>query len=129
MGKNLIWMTECEEAFQKIKQYLGGIPVSAKSRIGEDLTLYLSAFEHAISSVLVRDEGAVQTPIYYVSKAFQDGETRYSEIEKLALALFIAAIKLRPYFQAHIILVPTSHIWKVDQMGNQTRGIQHQVHA
>ena len=34
---------------------------------------------------------------------------RYPEIEKLALALVVAARKLRPYFQSHVILVPTSH--------------------
>ena len=53
MGKNLIWTAECEEAFQKIKQYLGGIPVLAKLRVGEDLTLYLSVSEHVVSGVLV----------------------------------------------------------------------------
>ena len=36
-------------------------------------------------------------------------ETRYSEIEKLALALVVAAKKLGPNFQAHVILVPISH--------------------
>ena len=98
VGKNLIWIAECEEAIQKIKQYLGGIPVLAKPRAGKDLTLYLSVFEHAASGVLVRDEGTTQTPIYYVSKALQDVETRYSEIEKLARALVVVARKLRPYF-------------------------------
>ena len=81
----------------------------AKPRMGEDLTLYLSVFEHTISGVLVRDEAMAQTPIYYVSKALQDTKTRHPEIEKLALALVVAARKLRPYFQAHVILVPTSH--------------------
>ena len=41
MGKNLVWSTDCEEAFQQIKQYLGGISVLAKLRMGEDLMLYL----------------------------------------------------------------------------------------
>ena len=71
-----------------------GIPVFAKPRVEEDLTLYLSIFEHAVSGVLVLDEGTTQTLIYYVSKALQDAETRYSEIEKLALALVIVAKKL-----------------------------------
>ena len=35
-------------------------------------------------------------------------ETRYSHLEKLALALIVAARKLRPYFQAHPIVVVTS---------------------
>ena len=52
-GKNLIWTVDCEEAFQKIKQYLGGIPVLAKPRTWEDLTLYLFVSEHAVSGVLV----------------------------------------------------------------------------
>ena len=56
LGKNLIWSANCDEAFQQIKQYLGGIPVLAKSRMGEDLTLYLSISEHVVSGVLVRDE-------------------------------------------------------------------------
>ena len=69
MGKNLTWTVECEETFQNIKKYLGGIPVLAKPRAEEDLTLYLPVFEHAISSVLVRDKETAQTFIYYVSKA------------------------------------------------------------
>ena len=50
-----------------------------------------------------------QTPIYYVNKAFQDAETRYPKIKKLALALVVATRKLWPYFQAHVILVLTNH--------------------
>ena len=55
-------------------------------RTKEDLVLYLSVSKHAVIGVLIQDEGAAQTPIYYVSKALQDAKTR-SEIEKLALAL------------------------------------------
>ena len=49
--KNLIWTVDCKKAFQKIKQYLGGILVLAKLRTGEDLTLYLSVSEHTVSGV------------------------------------------------------------------------------
>ena len=73
---------------------MGSIPVLAKLRMREDLTLYLSVFEHAVSGVLVRDEAMAQTPIYYVSKALQDAETRYPEIKKLVLALVMVARKL-----------------------------------
>ena len=34
-------------------------------------------------------------------------ETRYSPAEKMALALVIVARKLRPYFQAHMIIIYT----------------------
>ena len=54
------------------------------------------------------EEGTKQLSIYYVSKAVLDTETCYSHLEKLALALIVAACKLRPYFQAHPIMVVTS---------------------
>ena len=72
------------------------------------MLLYLAVSEHAVSGVLVREEGRKQYPIYYVSKSLLDAETRYSHLEKLALALIIAARKLRPYFQAHPVVVVTS---------------------
>ena len=70
----------------------------AKPRMGENLMLYLSVSEQAVSGVLVREEAMTQTHIYYVSKALQHTKIRYSVIEKLALALVVAARKLRPYF-------------------------------
>ena len=45
--------------------------------------------------------------MYYTSKALVDAETRYPLMEKWALALITAARKLRPYFQAHPIIVMT----------------------
>ncbi|KAM1257939.1 hypothetical protein ACFX2J_037436 [Malus domestica] len=55
------------------------------------------------------EDGNVERSVYYTSKALQDAETRYSNIEKLALALVMSARKLRPYFQAHSIIVLTNH--------------------
>ena len=60
-----------------------------------------------MSSALVREEDGIQWPIYYTNKSLLDAETKYLEIEKLALALMAAARKLQPYFQAHIVIVPT----------------------
>ncbi|GAV72417.1 RVT_3 domain-containing protein [Cephalotus follicularis] len=48
--------------------------------------------------------------MYYVSKALNDAEGRYPEVEKFAYALIIAARKLRPYFQAHTIKVLTDKL-------------------
>ncbi|KAL5547069.1 hypothetical protein UlMin_006756 [Ulmus minor] len=61
-------------------------------------------FSWTADSALIREEEGVQWPIYYTSKSLLDAETRYPEVEKLALALMIAARKLRPYFQAHTII-------------------------
>lgn len=43
--------------------------------------------------------------MYYTNKALVDAETRYPAMEKWAFALVTAARKLRPYFQAHPIII------------------------
>ncbi|KAH9668850.1 Ribonuclease H [Citrus sinensis] len=74
----------------------------------ETLYLYLAVSDRAASSILVREEEGVQYPIYYTSKALLDAETRYPPLEKWALALVVAARKLRPYFQAFPVSVITN---------------------
>ena len=69
--------------------------------------LYLSVTSSTVSSVLVRDDQGTQRPVYYVSKVLLDAEKRYSVMEKFALALVTSAKHLRPYFQAHSIIVLT----------------------
>ena len=72
---------------------------------GENLYLYLFATNDIVASVLVREEKNEQVPIYYVSKVLRGVEQRYPVIEKIAYAVVISAARLRPYFQAHIIIV------------------------
>ena len=74
----------------------------------EDLFMYLSMSEHAVSAVLLRDQG-VQQLVYYVSKTLIDAETRYLPLEKFVLALVHATQKLPHYFQAHTVYVLTEY--------------------
>ncbi|KAG7564134.1 Ribonuclease H-like superfamily [Arabidopsis suecica] len=57
----------------------------------------------------LREDRGDQKPIFYISKSLTSPETRYTMMEKLALAVVISARKLRPYFQSHPIEVLTSH--------------------
>ena len=56
---------------------------------------------------MVREEGGSQRPVYFTSRALRGAEERYPQIEKLAFVLIIVARKLKPYFQAHTIVVLT----------------------
>ncbi|KAM1551786.1 hypothetical protein ACFX10_043871 [Malus domestica] len=85
-------------------------PLLSKPEDGDTLIIYLSVSASAISSVLIQKDGNVERPVYYASKALQDAETRYSNFEKLALALVMSARKLHLYFQAHFIIVLTNHL-------------------
>ena len=75
---------------------------------GEDLFMYLSVSNHAVSAMLLRDRG-IQQPVYYISKTLVDTETRYLPLEKLVLALVHATRKLSHYFQAYTVFVLTKY--------------------
>ncbi|KAM2646732.1 hypothetical protein TB1_000053 [Malus domestica] len=74
-------------------------PLLSKPEVGDTLIIYLSISASAVSSVLIQNDGNVERPVYYASKALQDAETRYSNIEKLALALAIALGKFDISYQ------------------------------
>ena len=112
LKKAFQWDAKCEEAFTALKAYLSSPPILVSLVEGELLTLYLVVSDFSTSAVLVRDKERVQHPVYYCSRALRGAEERYPRMEKLILALVTAARKLRPYFQAHTIEVPTEYPMK-----------------
>ena len=59
-----------------------------------------------VSTTLVRlGPNSKQSPVYFVSKALSDVETRYIDFERVVLALRMATKKIQPCFQAHTIIV------------------------
>ena len=108
-SKDFEWTPACEQALHDLKRYLTSPPLLSKPKDGEQLYIYLAVSEGAVSAVLVWEEDGKQFPVYYVSKSLLDAETRYTQLEKLALALVTAAHKLRPYFQCHPITVYTTY--------------------
>ena len=69
--KGFQWNEECERAFQELKEYLVRAPMLIAPESEEDLFMYLLVSKHAVSVVLVRDQG-VQQPVYYVSKTLDN---------------------------------------------------------
>ncbi|KAG7595380.1 Ribonuclease H-like superfamily [Arabidopsis thaliana x Arabidopsis arenosa] len=107
-SKNFVWDENCERAFGELKDYLSKPPVLAKLEFGEELFLYVSVSDSAVSGVLVRIDRNGERPIFYISKSFSGAESRYPIMEKLALAVVTSARKLRPYFQSHTVVVLTT---------------------
>ena len=114
MKKAFQWDAKCEEAFSALKTYLSSPlpPILVSPIEGELLTLYLAVSDFSTSAVLVRDKERVQHLVYYCRRALRGAEERYPSMEKLIMALVTAARKLRPYFQAHTIEVPTEYPMK-----------------
>ena len=68
------WMNECQQAFEDLKAYLASTLLLSPSKPREELYLYLAMSPHAVSSALIREEGKVQKPVYYISKALRGVE-------------------------------------------------------
>ena len=94
LKKALEWTDECQRAFQDLKTYLITAPLLSPSVMGEELFLYLAVTLHAVCLALIREEGKVQKPVYYTSRALRGVEGRYPLIEKVAFALITASRKL-----------------------------------
>ena len=109
-GRKMEWTAECEEVFGQLKEYLASALLLSTPREGDKLYLYLVVSKWATRSVLVREDVGKQHPMYYTSKALVDTETRYPLMEKYELALITAARNLRPYLQAHPIVVMTDQL-------------------
>ena len=120
------WNEECHRAFVEIKQYLTEPPILVSPEAGDTLYLYISPSNISISAALFKECGdAKLRPVFFVSKSLTDAETRYNHLERVALALWTAAQKLRPYFQAHPVVVTDlplrGTIHKPDMSGRMAR--------
>ncbi|XP_062103084.1 uncharacterized protein LOC133814096 [Humulus lupulus] len=106
---NTTWGPEQQKSLEELKTYLSSPPILSSPIANEYLFLYLSVSQFAVSSVLFREKANRQRPVFYCSKMLLDAETRYSMMEKLALALLTAKKKLRQYFESHTIIVYTDY--------------------
>ena len=105
LRKSFEWMDECQKAFEDLKKYLLSSPLLSPSKPRKELYLYIAVSQAAASATLVREREGSQWPVYFISRAFRGAEERYPRMEKLSFALVTAARKLKPYFQAHTIIV------------------------
>ena len=112
LKKAFHWDAQCEEAFSTLKAYLSSPLVLVSPTEGELLTLYLAVSNFSTSAALVKERDRIQQSVYYCNRALRGAEERYPNMEKLILALVTIARRLRPYFQAHTIEIPTEHLMK-----------------
>jgi ribonuclease HI len=86
------------------------------------LLLYVAAYHSAVSVALVQEkqDGQVkkQASVYFVSEVLSLSKRNYTELEKVIYVVLMASRKLRHYFQAYHIIIPSSQPLK-DIMRNR----------
>ncbi|GJZ64543.1 reverse transcriptase domain-containing protein [Tanacetum coccineum] len=105
--KTIHWTDEADKAFKEIKKFVQDLPTLTAPRAGETLTMYLNASKESINVMLFAKRSEGKILIYFVSRVLQGAELNYPALEKLILALVHAPRRLRRYFQAYMIMVPT----------------------
>lgn len=101
------WNENCQEAFEKIKEYLQDPPILMPPIEGRPLIMYLTVLEESMGCVLAQhdESGRKEYAIYYLSKTFTSCEIKYSLLEKTCCALAWAARRLRQYMLTHTTLL------------------------
>ncbi|KAM2517727.1 hypothetical protein PS1_032603 [Malus domestica] len=82
--------------------------------MGKPLKLYISASDKSIGSRLAQNnEGGKEQAVYYLSRILTEVETRYSPVERLCLALYFTANKLRHYMlPCHVHIIAKTDVIK-----------------
>ncbi|GJX10893.1 reverse transcriptase domain-containing protein [Tanacetum coccineum] len=81
------WTAEVETTFKQMKKLIAKLPMLTAPKEKEELIIYLAAAKEVISAVLMTERDGNQMPIYFVSRALQGPEVKYTPMEKLILAL------------------------------------------
>jgi hypothetical protein len=116
------WGLAQQKAFEELKQYLIDLTTLIPPSPRAPLLLYVAASHFAVSAALVQEklDGQIkkQAPVYFVSEVLSLSKKNYIELEKMLYAVLMASRKLRYYFQAYHIIVPSSQPLK-DIMRNR----------
>ena len=93
-----------QASFDALKDSLIKASLMYAPNYQRDFYLYLSTTDTTFGMVLVQEDDGIEHPIYYLSRNLNDIESKYSYVEKLALAVVQAMQRFRHY----ILLLKTN---------------------
>ena len=112
------WSTECQTAFEYLKQSLTVVPLLAYPDPNKPYTLYTDASNSCIGACLTQtcdeSDGILpnvknEKPIYYLSHKLSRTQCKWSTIEKEAFAIHFALQKLDYYLHNARFVIKTDH--------------------
>ncbi|XP_035988756.1 uncharacterized protein LOC118561082 [Fundulus heteroclitus] len=103
------WTKGAEAAFKDIQQSLGKSPVLHCPDFEKLFILQTDASERSIGAVLLQGPAEDQHPVAFISRKLFPRETRYSTVEKEALAIKWALDSLKYYLLGREFTLQTDH--------------------
>jgi hypothetical protein len=106
-----VWSQRADEAFNDLKLALSTALILVAPAPREPMLLYIAATPRVVSVVIIverTEEGKelpVQLPVYYLSEVLTLSKQNYPHYQKVAYGMYIAARKLKHYFEEHPITV------------------------
>ena len=104
------WTSDCQTAFEKIKELIAAVPILAYPDTEKAYTLYTDASDNCIGAVLTQEgNDGEEKPLHFLSHRLSGSQTRWSTVEKEAYAIHFALGKLNHYLQDAKFTVKTDH--------------------
>jgi transposase InsO family protein len=103
------WTPAHEDAFVKCKTLLSSSPVLAHFDEKKQLVLECDASQYGIGAVICHRIDGVDMPIAFASRSLHDAESRYSQLEKEALAIVFGVKKFHAFLYGRRFTLISDH--------------------
>ena len=100
-----VWTKQCTTAFESLKREISRAPVVQPYSLEKEATLTTDASQEAVAAVLTQ-EGH---PVIYVSRRLSNAESKYSNVEREALAIVWSITRLKHLLLGRKFTINTDH--------------------
>lgn len=104
-AKSFEWTPECNQSFELMKKEISSQPVLQPYSLEKEATLTTDASQTTIAAVLTQ-EGY---PVIFISRNLSKSEQNYANIEREALAVCWATIRLKQFLMGRQFRIITDH--------------------
>ena len=105
-----LWTSDCQRAFEHLKQLLQSTQVLAYPQFDKPFILETDASGFAIGFVLSQEHDGQLRPIHYAGRNLTEAEKKYSTTEREALAVYQGVNYFRSYLEDREFEIRTDHL-------------------
>ena len=99
------WLETHDRAFEELKRVLTDSETLRYYDVTKGVALQVDASQHGLGAALLQDDG----PVAFASRAMNDTQRRYAQIEKELLAIVFGCKRFHQYVYGKTITVETDH--------------------